>query len=94
MCSCWGDPHCSSYDGRKFTIGGPCYYTLASIKLGDFEVNVEVNYQAILPRFRIKTLLITLRQNQNNVDKIEVGVNDGINPIDIKVSTNILFILK
>nr|XP_006819043.1 PREDICTED: uncharacterized protein LOC100368288 [Saccoglossus kowalevskii] len=121
ICSCWGDPHCRSFDGRRFTVvGGECYYQLTSITHNGRRIQVEVDYTESDGRLRINSLRIIVtdtkgrgaenNSQKNNADngkgigppvgkgnkkskrdtetvtELEVGVNDGETPVEIRVN--------
>ncbi|XP_002738313.1 uncharacterized protein LOC100375590 [Saccoglossus kowalevskii] len=86
LCSCWGDPHCRSFTGRRFTVGGECFYALSKTHHGTRRISVEVDYTEHGSQFHIKTLRIEVADKNRPEVILTVGPNDGINPCIIELN--------
>lgn len=51
-CRCVGDPHCTSYDGRKLHYQGGCLYVMARDGCNQGTVVSEPNFMVVLDNFR------------------------------------------
>lgn len=98
-CTASGDPHYSSFDGRKFDFQGTCEYQLAGLcskqsRLEPFKVNVQNDHRGSKSVSYTKTVKltvygVTITMSRQHPKQVLVGMNAGERILQLDKSFNV-----